>query len=132
MNNKLINNNTISSAISNHRSTLFQQNIFRQQNSLACTHSPAAASGLSPLTQQSLVMNSNTNNSGGTNQTLLVCSPASLNDVTGNNQNNMIRPITTSNTYTKCSTLHSSNSPHLLAPVNLETKYLSISNLFTI
>lgn len=139
VNNKLVTNNSINNAVSsNHRSTtlLQQQHIFRQQNTTntqSGAGSPATGSGLSPLAQQSLVMhNSSTSNTGSSNQTLLVCSPATINAIAANNQNNNVtRPtmslaasLSSTMTFTKFSSLYSSSTTHLLAPVNL-LKYFS-------
>lgn len=140
VNNKLVTNNSINNAVSsNHRSTTLlqqQQHIFRQQNTTntqSGAGSPATGSGLSPLAQQSLVMhNSSTSNTGSSNQTLLVCSPATINAIAANNQNNNVtRPtmslaasLSSTMTFTKFSSLYSSSTTHLLAPVNL-LKYFS-------
>jgi len=130
LNSKLIANN-INPAALNHRSTLLQQqHIYRQQNTLSGANSPAAGSGLSPLSQQSLMMNSN--NTGGSNQALLVCSPVTLNAVIGNKQNNVTCSTVSGNTFTKFPALYSSNSTHLLPPVNLKEKPFIYLNLFTI
>ncbi|XP_015376458.1 PREDICTED: uncharacterized protein DDB_G0286175-like isoform X2 [Diuraphis noxia] len=130
INNKtVVTNNINNAAVTNHRTTpLLQQHIFRQQttaiNAQSGAGSPAAGSGLSPLTQQSLMMhNSSTSNTGGSNQTLLVCSPATIN--AANNQNNNVTrstmslaaSLTSTMTFTKFPTLYSSSTTtHLLAP----------------
>ncbi|CAI6358338.1 unnamed protein product [Macrosiphum euphorbiae] len=132
INNKTVVTNNINNAVvTNHRSTPLlqqqQQHIFRQQttavNAQSGAGSPAAGSGLSPLAQQSLMMhNSSTSNTGGSNQTLLVCSPATIN--AANNQNNNVTRSTMSlaaslsstMTFTKFPTLYSSSTTHLLAP----------------
>ncbi|XP_025418200.1 GATA zinc finger domain-containing protein 7-like isoform X2 [Sipha flava] len=128
VNNKLVVPNNINNAVvTNHRSnTLHQQHIFRPQctiNSQPGTGSPAAGSGLSPLPQQSLIMhNSNTSNTGSSHQTLLVCSPSTINDVAANNQNHVTRStmssasLSSTVTYTKFPSLYSSSSTHLLVP----------------
>lgn len=140
VNNKLVvTNNINNTVVSNHRSNTIvqqqQQHMFRQQQTTVTTvnsqtgsglGSPAAGTGLSPLAQQSLMMhNSSTSNTGGSNQTLLVCSPATINAVVANNKNNAIRStmslaasLSSTMTFTKFSSLYSSNSTHLLAPVN--------------
>lgn len=134
INNKLVITNNINNVITNHRPTTIQQqqqHMFKQQqnsiNAQSGTGSPAAGSGLSPLAQHSLMMhNSSTNNSGGSNQTLLVCSPAAVDAISTNNQiNNGTRPtmslpasLSSPMTYTKMSSLYSNNT-HLLAPVSV-------------
>lgn len=134
INNKLVITNHINNVVTNHRPPTLhqhQQHIFKQhQNSVnaqSSTGSPAPGSGLSPLAQHSLMMhNSSTGNTGGSNQTLLVCSPAAVDAIAANNQNNngtrstMSLPASLSSpmTFTKMSSLYS-NSTHLLAPVNL-------------
>jgi len=136
INNKTVVTNNINNAVvTNHRPTPLlqqqqqQQHIFRQQssgvNAQSGAGSPAAGSGLSPLAQQSLVMhNSSTSNTGGSNQTLLVCSPATIN--AANNQNNNVTrstislpaSLSSSMSFTKFPPLYSSSTTHLLAPVN--------------
>lgn len=136
MNSKLVTNNIGNAVASHQRSTNLlqqqQQHIFRQQNTIPAQSgagSPAAGSGLSPLAQQSMMMhNSNTSNTGGGSQTLLVCSPATINAVAANNQNSngprsqmslsAAAPLSSTMTYTKFSSLYNSNTPHLLAPVS--------------
>lgn len=146
INNKLVVTNNINNTIvSNHRSNTLthqqqqhqqqqqQQHLFRQQttvttvNSQTGAGSPAAGTGLSPLAQHSLMMhNSSPNNTVGSNQTLLVCSPATINAVVANNKNNnanrstmsLAASLSSTMTFTKFSSLYSSNSTHLLPPVN--------------
>ncbi|CAH1731596.1 unnamed protein product [Aphis gossypii] len=131
INNKTVVTNNINNAVvTNHRPTPLlqqQQHIFRQQssgvNAQSGAGSPAAGSGLSPLAQQSLMMhNSSTSNTGGSNQTLLVCSPATIN--AANNQNNNVTrstmslpaSLSSSMSFTKFPPLYSSSTTHLLAP----------------
>lgn len=118
------NNNTTSF---NYRSVaLFQhQNILRQ-NTLSGARSPVPGSVSSPLIQHSLMLNSSINNTGSNNQTLLVCSP-----VTGNGQNNVTRPSTSSNTFMKFSTLYSNNTTHL-SPVIKKKKFIDSNLFFTV
>lgn len=131
INNKLVVPNNINNAVvTNHRSNTLhqQQHIFRPQstvNAQSGTGSPAAGSGLSPLTQQSLMMhNSNSSNTGGSHQTLLVCSTTTTNDVAANNQNHnatrstmsLSSSLSSTMTFSKFSSLYSSSS-HLLLPV---------------
>lgn len=111
-----------------------QQHMFRQQPSITTqsgAESPATGSGLSPLAQQSLMIhNSSNNNTGNSSQTLLVCSPATINAVAANNQNNVTRSsmslaasLSGTMTYTKFSSLYSSSATHLLAPVNQKQNF---------
>lgn len=67
-----------------------------------------------------MMYNSNTN-AGSGNQTLLVCSPSTINSVAAN-QNNVTRSISATclsdpMTYTKCSSLYNSNTNQLIVPV---------------
>lgn len=116
VNNKLLNNN-INTVVSNHRpTTLPQQHIFRQQNTVnsqSSTGSPSTGSGLSPLPPQQSFQN--TNNTGGGIQSLLVCSNT-INDNT--NQDSVTRTMSSLSspmTYTKFSSLYST---HLSGSVN--------------
>lgn len=72
-----------------------------------------------------MMHNSNNSNTGGSHQTLLVCSPSTINDVAAINQNHNVTRSTMSSsaslnstmTYTKFSSLYSNSSTHLLPPV---------------
>lgn len=123
--------------LSNHRQPLpllqkQQPHMFRQQitpNAQPGAASPAANSGLRPLSQQSLIMhNSNNKNTTNSNQTLLVCSPAAINASVANNQNSTVTSLSTSLpaslsstiSFTKFSSLYSSSTSHLLPPVSIK------------
>ncbi|XP_050437678.1 3-phosphoinositide-dependent protein kinase B-like [Adelges cooleyi] len=129
LNNKLVLTNNISTVVSHHRSTTLlqqHQHIIRQQTTITAESGVGSPSGSNSLNsvQQPLMLH-NSNAGGANNQTLLVCSPAAINAVAANNQNNSATrsPMglsaslssTMTMSFTKVSSLYSSTT-HLLAP----------------
>lgn len=123
-------NNLSNSFISNHRSNcLPYQHIFRHHNSMnlqSGVDGSVSGGGLSPCAQKSFMMqNPNTTmscyNNGYSNQTLMVCTPSTVNAA---NNSNMARSmpigpsLSNTMTLTKYPSMNSSSSPSALSPVS--------------
>lgn len=72
---------------------------------------------------QSLMMYNSDTHAGSGNQTLLVCSPSTINSIDLNLNNNVTHSksaasLSDTMNYAKCSTMYNSNANQLLVPVN--------------
>jgi len=140
----IITNNVNNASIPNHRTGSLHpqqpQNMFRTQitaNAQPGLGSPASANKLSPLSQRSLMVhNSNSINTGSSNPTLLVCSPAAINIAASNQNNNVTCPsslaasLSSNMPFPKYSPLYSNNAAHMLTPVNVIFLYSNNRNSF--
>lgn len=125
-----VSNNDCNVTISNHRTASLRpqkpQNMYRTQvtaNAQPGLGSSVSANKLSP--RSLMVHNSSSNNTGCSNPTLLVCSPAAINNIAVNNQNNSVTcpsslaaAVPNNMPFPKFSPLYSSTTAHMLTPVS--------------